>query len=212
MSFNKLIKNITLNTFDSTIDQEDLPEEIQKVWMDDETFQIDGNSKNLINFLKRDYFYPVEEIELERFEKLDSLKVRLFLFLIMRDDKQRQINCFTNIIKKEMEKEDTYSLSSHQRYDAGDNSVSTKRDAPQKIIFHKDDPKTIEVLSYLFAGAIIPFVDYYESQYGSSGEEFKKFKTSATTNYYVFVSFSQFYADKYIFGQTTRGINCKLFT
>jgi hypothetical protein len=47
------------------------------------------------------------------------------------------------------------------------------------IQFHKKEPKTLEVLSLLLAGAILPFVYYFENQfYDKDFENFTKFSTT----------------------------------
>ena len=56
--------------------------------------------------------------------------------------------------------------------------------------YHRKDPKMLEVLSLLLAGAVLPFVYYLKRDLVDP--DFEKFTDYATTNCDIFFDFSRF--------------------
>ncbi|CAI2383451.1 unnamed protein product [Moneuplotes crassus] len=206
MSFTKLIKKITYNTHDSTIHEDDFKELIEEFSVDEETGEIDPKTRHLLAFSKRDYFYCEEDIICQIYENLDALKVKLFLFLVLRDDKACKVKLFVQTIaaessSSEMKQEKNYLEGNRVVRDLDRVELDQKR--KERILLHARDPYVILVMSLLFAGAILPFVDYYnETEHDGKDYEFSLFLQLATTNKYIFQSFSTYFADNYLFFNT----------
>lgn len=66
-----------------------------------------------------------------------------------------------------------------------------------EIQFHKKEPKTLEVLSLQLAGAILPFVYYFEKEL--EDKDFETFTQYATTNSNIYFDFARFISKNYIF-------------
>lgn len=66
-----------------------------------------------------------------------------------------------------------------------------------EVQFHKKEPKTLEVLSFQLASAILPFVHYFEDEITDS--DFDRFSQYATTNCNIFYDFARYISKNYLF-------------
>ena len=80
--------------------------------------------------------------------------------------------------------------------DISDNDISQSDNAIE-VQFHKKEPKMLEVLSLQLAGAVLPFVHYFQPTL--KDKDFENFVKYATTNSNIFYDFARYISKNYIF-------------
>ncbi|CAI2379750.1 unnamed protein product [Moneuplotes crassus] len=178
----RVIKKIKKKSYQGAIELEELMEIIEKYFIHSDNKEAAYRVNTLTEFFEQQYFQSDEDGE-EGF--LDSLKINCFLLLICTESENNNKASKTNELIQLM-----LEVAIESEHDEA--SEGTKHQ------FYRKDPITLEVLSILFSGAIIPFIQKCEVQL-CGDEHFERLLNYATTNQNVFYHFAKFMLKNYIF-------------
>ena len=158
-------------------------EVLENELLDDNGEYLCPSIDELKKFFKTQYFFKDFNNDYSPLPLLDSLKIIWFLIIFSHDTDDSKISVFIEAILEEI-KGNKYSLN-----DISDNEYVS--DNAQGVKFYRKHPQLLEVLSFLLAGVILPFVYYFKDKF-LEDKNFIEFKKYATTNSNIFFDFARY--------------------